>query len=426
MVAFFTKGFKKIGYVSLLVLSLLWFLQSCTDKRVGSRNLSSLYDVDKPYYKLQFSLFHLNEDTTELHFRVPLNEFLYKRDDPVSKFKARFSLTYSFFEDYKTKEILDSAVFYFEDSVHYKQNYWGDYVLGLPIGKYEKGVLRIEVVDKQRKSGATYTFLYNREDKGNEQYFFAEHQDYGRYPGNIFKKSDNVRLHLSLLIKTDSLTVAYFKHFVELAPPPHQHENIKIIPWTPDSLFKIPCNGNVSEYLSFKKEGVYHFMPDSSKREGFTFFIAHDDFPFITSHHQMAGALRYITSHKEFRKIESNPDQQNAIDAFWLGISSNAEVARKLIKEYYSRVQFANVFFTSHKEGWMTDRGMIYIVMGKPNVVYRNTFSEVWIYGEDKNFYSVTFEFRKVLNPLSDNDFVLMRNPTFKDKWYRAVDMWRK
>ncbi|MPN51542.1 hypothetical protein SDC9_199190 [bioreactor metagenome] len=86
----------------------------------------------------------------------------------------------------------------------------------------------------------------------------------------------------------------------------------------------------------------------------------------------------------------------------------------------------ANRLFTSYTEGWQTDRGMIYIVFGPPNIVYRSDDTESWIYGEENNFFSITFTFNKVKNIFCDNDYILQRAPVYKDNWFRAVDIWRQ
>jgi hypothetical protein len=97
-----------------------------------------------------------------------------------------------------------------------------------------------------------------------------------------------------------------------------------------------------------------------------------------------------------------------------------------MIKLYYNRVMDANRFFTSYLEGWKTDRGIIYIIYGPPNVVYKGRNVEGWVYGEDKNMLSINFTFRKLDNPFTDNDYSLTRSPAYKDGWYIAVDNWRR
>ncbi len=64
--------------------------------------------------------------------------------------------------------------------------------------------------------------------------------------------------------------------------------------------------------------------------------------------------------------------------------------------------------------------------MAPPDVVYRNTSAENWIYGEEGNLMSVNFTFYKRDNSLSDNDYRLNRSAIYKNSWYLAVDAWRQ
>ena len=89
-------------------------------------------------------------------------------------------------------------------------------------------------------------------------------------------------------------------------------------------------------------------------------------------------------------------DKEKAFEQFWLKMAGTKERAKYVIAEYYKRVEKANVLFTSYKEGWKTDRGMLTIVMGMPNTVYKTTRGETWIYGSPHNMMmSLTFNFNK-------------------------------
>ena len=90
-----------------------------------------------------------------------------------------------------------------------------------------------------------------------------------------------------------------------------------------------------------------------------------------------------------------------------------------------SRVEFANKLFSCHLEGWKTDRGMISIIFGTPSYTSLVRNSEVWIYGDENNIHSLKFVFDQKLNPFSSNDYVLSRNYSYKNPWYRAVESWR-
>ncbi|MFN7014905.1 MAG: GWxTD domain-containing protein, partial [Bacteroidia bacterium] len=114
------------------------------------------------------------------------------------------------------------------------------------------------------------------------------------------------------------------------------------------------------------------------------------------------------------------------VEKFWLNAGGSADRARELIKKYYNRVYHANLLFSSYKEGWKTDRGMIYLIFGIPNIVYKANTSEIWIYGEENNLMSLNFTFYKVINPFTDNDYTLDRSIIYKNSWYRGVESWRQ
>ena len=78
-------------------------------------------------------------------------------------------------------------------------------------------------------------------------------------------------------------------------------------------------------------------------------------------------------------------DKKLALDKFWLAKAGSEERGKELIRKYYNRVQDANNYFSSYTEGWRTDRGMISIIFGKPNVVTRTRREEIWSYGEEPN-----------------------------------------
>ena len=139
----------------------------------------------------------------------------------------------------------------------------------------------------------------------------------------------------------------------------------------------------------------------------------------------MVEPMRYITTKKEFTFLYESEDKKAAVDKFWLDVAGSSERARTLIREYFNRVESSNHYFTSYMEGWKTDRGIIYIIYGSPNVIYKGKDYENWIYGEENNVMSVSFTFSKVNNPISNNDYQLNRSSSYKNTWFRAVDSWR-
>ena len=55
-------------------------------------------------------------------------------------------------------------------------------------------------------------------------------------------------------------------------------------------------------------------------------------------------------------------------------------------EEYFRRVRYANKYFTVFRDGWKTDRGLIYILFGPPNDIYRYEYNidtkpfQTWTY----------------------------------------------
>ena len=88
----------------------------------------------------------------------------------------------------------------------------------------------------------------------------------------------------------------------------------------------------------------------------------------------------------------------------------------EILYEYYRRIHYANENFESYYEGWRTDMGMVYVILGPPDHVERHPFEletkpyEVWDYYEiNKRFVFV--------DETGFGDYRLL-NPVFGD-WYR-------
>jgi len=151
----------------------------------------------------------------------------------------------------------------------------------------------------------------------------------------------------------------------------------------------------------------------------------------------MIPPLAYIATPQEMDEMLTSEKPKLALDNFWLERTGSIERSKELIRIYYNRTLFANYYFSSYKAGWLTDRGMIYIMYGPPDKVYKNAEGESWGYKrppvksrwgsryvmEDQYLW---FNFRKQKNLFSDNDFVLNRAGTPVSYWDIAVARWRE
>jgi hypothetical protein len=90
-------------------------------------------------------------------------------------------------------------------------------------------------------------------------------------------------------------------------------------------------------------------------------------------------------------------------------------------------VKRANQFFSSHKAGWLTDRGMIYIIFGEPDVVNRRQQGEEWVYQRPKTSgRDIKFIFNKKPNTFTQNHYEVDRRLEYEFMWYSTVEKWRK
>jgi GWxTD domain-containing protein len=136
--------------------------------------------------------------------------------------------------------------------------------------------------------------------------------------------------------------------------------------------------------------------------------------------------MRYITTRGEWEALYDAENKKLALDDFWLAMLKSPSLAKNVIKRYFDQVEMANKLFTTYKEGWKTDMGMLYIILGNPDLVNRTEKSEEWIYEKNEDFPKMKFTFDKVPNIFADNQFVLRREKDFRDVWFKAIDMWRK
>ena len=114
-----------------------------------------------------------------------------------------------------------------------------------------------------------------------------------------------------------------------------------------------------------------------------------------------------------------------ALDQYWINMTKDEEKAKSLIREYFRQVEFANILFSDFKQGWMTDRGMIYIVMGPPQEVYFNSDRETWIYDGMNSNSKINFTFARVKNILTPNYYVLNRSRAYQPEWFKGITLWR-
>jgi GWxTD domain-containing protein len=81
--------------------------------------------------------------------------------------------------------------------------------------------------------------------------------------------------------------------------------------------------------------------------------------------------VRFIISDEErsvFESLSTDEEKEQFIEQFWFRRDPDPTSAHNEFKEeHYRRIAYANEKFTSGNQGWLTDRGRVYIIHGPPD-----------------------------------------------------------
>lgn len=156
--------------------------------------------------------------------------------------------------------------------------------------------------------------------------------------------------------------------------------------------------------------------------------VAANRYPALTTAAELIEPLRYLTTSQERQRLTDAPAPKRAVDKFWLDIAQgNQTLGKELIRRYYGRVTAANRLFAAHKAGWLTDRGLLYVVLGPPPSVRRSfNGEERWFYPEGSlGGGPISYTFRPRPSTFAPDYYELVRRPEYELLWYAAVEKWR-
>jgi GWxTD domain-containing protein len=215
------------------------------------------------------------------------------------------------------------------------------------------------------------------------------------------------------------LSVFYYKQAFPAGSPPFAERGEPVDRFLfADSTFRLSPGSEVS----WKKEGLYLVQEDTTLAEGFAFRAVNENYPRYARMDELTPPLIFVTTQVEYNQLVAANNEKPKFDKVILDITRDQERAKKFMRSYFRGVEVANALFTSYKEGWKTDRGMIYLIYGHPDEVSRNDNNEIWYY---KNFQT-RFTFVKSGSVYDPNLFVLLRDKRYTEKWYSIIDLWRK
>lgn len=397
----------------------------CKPPKSTYSSRENLYKKNNRDLNTKLLAYHISDSVSRLYFTFSNENILYKRPDTSGWFYCNVKVRYLLHSARETQQLTDSgSVMLFDRQTENVNSRFLSGSLFMKCAPKQDYVCDVFIYDMNKKLKSSYVINIDKSGSNSRQNFLIRSKngvivyDYHLHPGDTILISSERN-------KEINFTADHFNREFPLPPPPYSTVERTAFKYKPDSSFVISRRNGVLK-LAVPPKGFYHIITEKETKDGITIFSVDPSFPGLRDELDMIKSIRYITTFDEYNKLLNAEDKKKAIDDFWKEIGGSNERAKELLKKYYGRVYEANRIFTSFQPGWQTDRGMIYIVFGPPVSMYKFSNSESWVYGNEAQPNTLRFNFAKVINPFSDNDFVLDRSEFLKEPWHIAVRGWKE
>ncbi len=412
----------------VLILILLIAISCNTNKRISApRNLERIYDPSSSTLHPKIKIYSNSDTSSVIVEYLKTKELLFNQNNPGNKLLSKVQIVYNLYDLSDKLNLVDSSTITFKFDKDPKKQYEA---VEIEVNSQKGGNYLLEIIttDINRKNSHYSFYRINRTQENNLQDFY-----YYNKANNEIIVDSYIRPKLRFGIKhfkreIDSMYVYFFKDDFYTSLPPYMEDTLIDNNQLADTVWVSYLDS--INYENFKVEGLYYFSEkklESNYNNGVALFNYGEKFPVIRTPKELVQPIKYLGN------IDSIPGSDStgkltklAVDDFWLAKANNIDKSRELLIAYYNRVMLANKYFTSYKEGWKTDRGMIYIIYGLPDYLFKSGDEERWIYNPEGISTGITFIFNYEENPFTFNHYVLDREKLKYTGWDNAVEMWNK
>ncbi len=407
----------------IIIISGILLATCATQKQPGTKTSASKYNPASNVLHPKFKVFHESNEYTKLYLKLFTKELRYSSANKDRINQAVIKVKYKITETIREKNIIDSA----QTTIKVKKTEGQTSLISfIKIKKIDLDQYFIEVnlfdVYGNKKS-QSYIRVNNTADE-NSQYFLSlnkknmkpEFEEYFHKSDSLiirYKKSEIKKMHIT-----------HYKADFKPADKPYVTIDQQTLRLNKDSSRTIPYNYNKAEFNG-SKPGIYLIRADSTKLRGLMKVNFKNAYPLLTKSDELIETLQYLFKEGEYEKMKKSENKKLSVDNFWIKISGNSEKAKELLKIWYNRATYSNYYFTSYKQGWKTDRGLIYIVLGPPDDIQHFDDAEKWIYLNTKEDKQIELIFIQQLNSISFNDYTLIRENKYEPIWSKAINSWR-
>lgn len=402
-----------------MVILFTAFLVSCSGSRKVQQSikLTSMYNPGANTVHPEVKVFHLNDSLSELNVAIYPSELLFNQANPDSVLQGKVKITAQLYDVKDSSAVVDTA----SASLVVNQQSLGKSTIltKLPL-RAKIGhvyVFNLLVTDVLRERTTISLSMVDKLNHNTGQWYRTSLDDGSPFFGISVKP--NQLVHITHPLRAlDSAYVFYYKA-LPVAKPPVVAFRVDYPPIA-DSVWKWKIAGR-SVTLPYK--GVYVICADSIPGKGVVLGRFNAGFPKIATNEELLAPMVYIQPNIHDSLLRA-ANKKLLLDSLWLARAGDHESARELIRIYYNRLFLANYFFSSYTEGWKTDRGMVFMIYGLPNQIFRYGLNEVWVYGTGKGQKLTRFHFVYQQGGASPNDFVLDYRRSSNLKWSMIQQGW--
>ncbi len=425
---------KYAAVVAIMTVAVIMTSCATTQNMTDTKDMSYIYNPTRSIYTPLITIFNEDAETSVLSIGIRRGELYFNEANAEGVPMASMLVSVKLYDNTLGGVLADTSSFKYDIK---REEVSGEYVFRTPLATHDGNSYsaEIKIIDLIRQ---------------RTQQMFVDFERTGRYSGlnykirNHFNNSElyshvvKVDQYINVLapsLQPDTLWLFYYKAVTAIPPAPSTILPEVTVSPEPEAIVPLAYSDTLP--IMFPNPGIYLFSVDSLIREGLVLFNFGPDHPTMSRPETMIPPLAYIATPGEMDEMMTADKPKLALDNFWLARTGSIDRSKELIRIYYNRTLFSNYYFTSYKAGWLTDRGMIYILYGPPDKVYKNAEGESWGYkkppvksrwGSRYTFEDqyLWFNFRKQKSVFSDNDFVLNRAATPVSYWDIAVARWRE
>jgi GWxTD domain-containing protein len=431
------RMFNRSVLLSLSAIVILTVISvSCRTKKVtvDTKDLSYLYNPTRSSFSPGVNVNLQSDESATLGIRFLSNDLFFSEANPEGVPTAGVIISVKLYNVDQARSLVDTVSYNLNivKDVN-KREYFYNFPLKVEGGM--KYLIELKILDRLRMIVSQNFVPFNTLSPLNKYNFIIQgYFNHNQLFSPVLRVDEYIRMNYTRG-PVDSLFISFYKLLGTAPDPPSMMLPQKTIDYEPDRVVALPYSDTLP--IMLPRKGIFLCSVDRKIKSGYALLNFGASYPNMTKPEEMIEPLIYIATQMEVDQLKASPKPKLALDDFWIKCGGNIERARELIRIFYTRVVYSNLYFTSFTEGWKTERGMIYVIYGPPDKVYKNAEGESWGYRKPtvksswggrykvKEDY-IFFTFKQRDNIFSDNDYYLSRSESLVTFWDKAVLSWRK